>query len=262
MVRGSAPHTLWAIASTLVSINVASASLIRAQMVVIPAGSIGEPNTTVSCAQRRHGAAHRPGIVFVDQLVDGLFGFLRRQRPPPGHPGGQLGVHRGHRRGVFDQSRAGDDGAHQQVAEQPGGEQRRHLGQPVAQRQTAVGLMQRHAGADVDRCGQLGGHCGLRVDPPQLALLGGGQPGAAVEELGHHRQLVGGGRVLRACPPAGGVDQLGVSQRRQVRDLRQRTIEHAFEPTGGRRRSGREKTMVSLNLCMNPATVDNLLSLI
>ncbi len=83
----------------------------------------------------RHGAAHRPGIVFVDQLVDGLFGFLRRQRPPPGHPGGQLGVHRGHRFGVFDQRRAGDDGAHQQVAEQPVREQGRHLREPVAQRE-------------------------------------------------------------------------------------------------------------------------------
>ena len=55
--------------------------------------------------------------------------------------------------------------------------------------------------------------------------------GASGEDFGHHRQLPGPRRVLRPRPPAGSVDQRGVTQRRQVGDLGQRTIEHAFEST-------------------------------
>ena len=90
--------------------------------------------------------------------------------------------------------------------------------------------MQRQALADGDRGGQLGGHRGLRIHPPPLAL-GGGQPGAAGEELGHHRQLARTRRVLGPHPTPGRIDQRGITQPGQVGDLRQHTIEHTYETT-------------------------------
>ena len=77
--------------------------------------------------------------------------------------------------------------------------------------------MQRHPGADVERSSQLGGHRGVRVDPPQLALPGV-RAGAAGEDLGHHRQLARTRSVLRTRPPARSINQRRISQRRQVSD--------------------------------------------
>ncbi len=127
-VRGSASHTERAISSTRASINAASGAYSRAHMLVIPAGSSGLPNSTVREDTAGPGTAQRGGVVALHQRVDGVFGFGDRQRPPPAHPIRQFGVHGGHRLGVEDQGGAIHDRAHQQVTDQPGLKQRRHLG--------------------------------------------------------------------------------------------------------------------------------------
>ena len=147
----------------------------------------------------------------VDQRVDGVFGLGGRQCTPAGDLGGQLGVHGGHRHGVGDQ---------------PGLKQGGHLGQPVAQRHPAMGLVQRQPAADVLGCGQLGGHRGLGIDPPQFALVGV-QAGASGEQFGHHRLLARAGGVLRPHPAAPH-QSTPRPERSKVADLMQRAIEHMY----------------------------------
>ena len=190
-----------------------------------PAGSIGQLTLTVSRAHADTVRRTAPDRV-CRPARRWPVRFSSRQRPPPGHPGGQLGVHRGHRRGVFDQR--GCRESDQQVAEQPGREQGRHLRQPVAQRHRGWSDA-RHAGAAI-----LLGLLRPARRPLRLAgrstttvLLAVGSPAAAVKSSAIAANLWA---AAACCPPAGGVDQLGVGQRRQVRDLGQRTMEHAFEP--------------------------------
>ncbi len=172
VLRGSASHTLRAI-----SLDAAARSARRrgrsagAHMLVVPATSEGDPNCTVSWQAPVRLRRSAPGscsstsasmaasVLATDSAPQRVTRPARR-RPPRPSPS------------VGDQVGAPHDGAHQQIADHPGLEQRRHLGQPVAQRDPAVGLVQRHALADAERGGHLGGHRGVGVHPPQLALPG------------------------------------------------------------------------------------------
>jgi hypothetical protein len=51
----------------------------------------------------------RAGVVSADQHVDGLFGFVARQRSPPGGALGQVGVQKDHSVVVVDEVGAGHD---------------------------------------------------------------------------------------------------------------------------------------------------------
>ena len=174
------------------------------------------------------GAPQRARIMGLDQRVDGLLDLLGRQRTPRRDLLSQLDVHGGHRVRVGDQVGAPHNGTHQQITDQPGGKQFGHPGQPVAQGDPAMGLVHGQPAADVLGGGQLGDDGGLGVDPPQFALVGG-QRGAPHEQFGHHRLLACAGRVFGLGPAAGGINQRRISHPGQLTDLRQRTIEHAFD---------------------------------
>ncbi len=82
-VRGSLSQTLRAICRGALDIT-ASGAYSRAHMLVVPATSVGEPNSTVGPDVDSRARRSAAGSYLLDQGVDGRLGFGDRQRPPAG----------------------------------------------------------------------------------------------------------------------------------------------------------------------------------
>ena len=175
------------------------------------------------------GTPQRPRIVQIDPDVDGLGQLVIRQPAPLGGLCGQRGIDLGHRLTVGDQIGMPGDRRDDPIAHLAVGIQRRHLRQPVAQRQTQSHLAGCLVVPHPQRAGDLGGHRVPAVAGPfgALALL----VAAPAGQLGDRRAAAAPpqrppGAPTPGWPPHHHRRVVGVTQRLR---LRRQSIEHAFD---------------------------------
>lgn len=154
--------------------------------------------------------AHRPGIMAIDEHIDGVLQLVVRQAGPPGdrHRRYAVGVDAGQRLRVGDQDGALHHGGHDGGGDLTAKEQFSESGEPVAHRGADLQIPHGPAWRDAEGETDLGDHIIVFVDRPQRhVLLDRRQEGDG--ELGDRRQALRLRGRAHATPAHGGVDAGG-----------------------------------------------------
>ena len=132
---------------------------------------VAVPDAEVPTARGDAGAPPRTGIVAFDECINGLFEFVRRQRPPSGARLGQTGIDERQRLGVLDELGAPGEHRHHPGGQLPLAVQGGHRRQAVAQGQRLMHQPRGRSMADVERGGHLGGRAVPPIAGPVPALV-------------------------------------------------------------------------------------------